>query len=171
MARSCHSVVSTHSRLKAAGAAVSAVCAVPARFNTQPPEGGWPCVCLWPPHNRRVSTHSRLKAAGGGGGGAGGRDGGFNTQPPEGGWCRLKIGRWVNTRFNTQPPEGGWIKKNGHCSALTCFNTQPPEGGWERLGFAPSRPAPVSTHSRLKAAGPSASANTPPARRFQHTAA
>ena len=32
------------------------------------------------------------------------------------------------------------------------FNTQPPEGGWEATGF--KNPLdPVSTHSRLKAAG------------------
>ena len=32
------------------------------------------------------------------------------------------------------------------------FNTQPPEGGWTRAQWLLSMP-PVSTHSRLKAAG------------------
>ena len=35
----------------------------------------------------------------------------------------------------------------------TGFNTQPPEGGWERDLWKPIVPVPVSTHSRLKAAG------------------
>ena len=33
-------------------------------FNTQPPEGGWDFVCLYPVFEAFVSTHSRLKAAG-----------------------------------------------------------------------------------------------------------
>ena len=80
--------VSTHSRLKAAGAL--AVCLLDAQG---------------------VSTHSRLKAAGyiqvrfEGSGKC------FNTQPPEGGWIK----RWPRLRngacFNTQPPEGGWAAK------------------------------------------------------------
>ena len=40
-----------------------------ARFNTQPPEGGWALV----------STHRR-------------RSGCFNTQPPEGGWLTVTSG-------------------------------------------------------------------------------
>ena len=55
---------------------------------------------------------------------------GFNTQPPEGGWPDGKIQRRNRQRFNTQPPEGGWgrvwTNRDGRCS----FNTQPPEGGW-----------------------------------------
>ena len=55
--------VSTHSRLKAAGAAAGAADRETGSFNTQPPEGGWA-------KNGEqalvdfVSTHSRLKAAG-----------------------------------------------------------------------------------------------------------
>ena len=82
----CLWVVSTHSRLKAAGGAVGIVC----RY------GG-------------VSTHSRLKAAGplqtiirlfrlc------------FNTQPPEGGWGDSGGTTGAPLCFNTQPPEGGWF--------------------------------------------------------------
>ena len=59
----CVWIVSTHSRLKAAGRGSFPVLQSGQRFNTQPPEGGWqfgnhalPVI--------RVSTHSRLKAAG-----------------------------------------------------------------------------------------------------------
>ena len=56
--------VSTHSRLKAAGpTAIWCITALDG-FNTQPPEGGWPC-----------------------GGAVGVGFVGFNTQPPEGGWA------------------------------------------------------------------------------------
>ena len=57
------SVVSTHSRLKAAGSNNAKILITTKRFNTQPPEGGWReklqkwVICI-------VSTHSRLKAAG-----------------------------------------------------------------------------------------------------------
>ena len=56
--------VSTHSRLKAAGAAMAAAATTIARFNTQPPEGGWGNVTLAAVASLPVSTHSRLKAAG-----------------------------------------------------------------------------------------------------------
>ena len=80
-----HGLVSTHSRLKAAGY-------IAKHIDSRLP----------------VSTHSRLKAAGlkicrewmeGQG---------FNTQPPEGGWVlpQRRCACWC--RFNTQPPEGGW---------------------------------------------------------------
>ena len=60
----CHDV-STHSRLKAAGAAVKVLLQTQGGFNTQPPEGGW----LTNGYGTKqplgwVSTHSRLKAAG-----------------------------------------------------------------------------------------------------------
>ena len=94
-----------------------------------------------------VSTHSRPKAA----------------------------GVWANTQsftvssFNTQPPEGGWPFSFVLVRGNPCFNTQPPEGGWaltpESLAWVR-----VSTHSRLKAAGPS-SICPKLAERFQHTAA
>ena len=56
--------VSTHSRLKAAGAIRCDGRTDAASFNTQPPEGGWQksLSCLNP--FDFVSTHSRLKAAG-----------------------------------------------------------------------------------------------------------
>ena len=56
-------MVSTHSRLKAAGPNAYIFRQNHYSFNTQPPEGGWDNEALfdmfW-----EVSTHSRLKAAG-----------------------------------------------------------------------------------------------------------
>ena len=56
-------MVSTHSRLKAAGHVGRACAAVDIGFNTQPPEGGWGRAV------QRIALFVR-----------------FNTQPPEGGW-------------------------------------------------------------------------------------
>ena len=55
--------VSTHSRLKAAGVGLNRLTLAVERFNTQPPEGGCPD---YPDEivDGEVSTHSRLKAAG-----------------------------------------------------------------------------------------------------------
>ena len=39
-------------------------------------------------------------------------------------------------------------------SAVYSFNSQPPEGGWSLVCVSPGWLAPVSTHSRPKAAGP-----------------
>ena len=55
--------VSTHSRLKAAGAQLNEFTKNWGCFNTQPPEGGWTNkASSWA--SSMVSTHSRLKAAG-----------------------------------------------------------------------------------------------------------
>ena len=59
--------VSTRSRPKAAGCAAGTTLSVMIRFNTQPPEGGWPLLLRLPRMEQR-----------------------FNTQPPEGGW---RLGR------------------------------------------------------------------------------
>ena len=56
--------VSTHSRPKAAGGTSPRPQYQRLGFNTQPPEGGWPCRNNPPSGNARVSTHSRPKAAG-----------------------------------------------------------------------------------------------------------
>ena len=79
-------LVSTHSRLKAAGWPPNGIEAVEQSFNTQPPEGGW--------RQTVPSFHYRS---------------GFNTQPPEGGWDRKFQAILPLRGFNTQPPEGGWI--------------------------------------------------------------
>ena len=57
-------VVSTHSRLKAAGDGRGGAWFRGAGFNTQPPEGGWGCTLCVDCQEDLVSTHSRLKAAG-----------------------------------------------------------------------------------------------------------
>ena len=126
-----------------------------ARFNTQPPEGGWYCadfrngemVCFntqppeggwlwsfWSCRLRLVSTHSRPKAAGNSNRGSRIPASSFNTQPPEGGWqvnARLKT---FLRSFNTQPPEGGWFGSAIMDALGFSFNTQPPEGGWKNNG-------------------------------------
>ena len=104
-------IVSTHSRLKAAGSDAISLVDAAGCFNTQPPEGGWlvlplpgnPVIKvsthsrlkaageqkLHPEETTAVSTHSRLKAAGTKGDNAVFGRVSFNTQPPEGGWPML----------------------------------------------------------------------------------
>ena len=78
-------LVSTHSRLKAAGDIPECTKPPFGSFNTQPPEGGWIL-------GRQPQRAKRR----------------FNTQPPEGGWL-VQVWRFVQSHsFNTQPPEGGW---------------------------------------------------------------
>ena len=56
--------VSTHSRLKAAGYLRNDFLGTNYSFNTQPPEGGWDVKPDDDSNFIAVSTHSRLKAAG-----------------------------------------------------------------------------------------------------------
>ena len=100
-------IVSTHSRLKAAGFLIVQLADLIRRFNTQPPEGGW-------------VMYGRCMVFGTC----------FNTQPPEGGWMPLLAGLIPLLGFNTQPPEGGWGRNQCYVYCVFCFNTQPPEGGW-----------------------------------------
>ena len=79
-----------------------------------------------------VSTHSRLKAAG----------------------CLFVYAVIHIHSFNTQPPEGGWPTGSKPYWRFPCFNTQPPEGGWGECIGSDWEEDDVSTHSRLKAAGP-----------------
>ena len=81
-----YSIVSTHSRPKAAGIAQLPKAIPTHGFNTQPPEGGWASRLRLQDHGFRVSTHSRPKAAGVSDLPSVGRRYCFNTQPPEGGW-------------------------------------------------------------------------------------
>ena len=57
-------IVSTHSRLKAAGLGQIPNQTSDDCFNTQPPEGGWRKPFANLRAKQSVSTHSRLKAAG-----------------------------------------------------------------------------------------------------------
>ena len=82
-----HTVVSTHSRLKAAGHHQQRLPKPKNRFNTQPPKGGW-CFRL-----------CRLLCFAG-----------FNTQPPKGGWLYPSKRTYHIAGFNTQPPKGGWAR-------------------------------------------------------------
>ena len=59
----------------------------------------------------------------------------------------------IHTGFNTQPPEGGWALPLQANAKPSSFNTQPPEGGWLTVSDDNGLVNPVSTHSRLKAAG------------------
>ncbi len=121
--------VSTHSRPKAAGVAPLPPPLLAARFNTQPPEGGWgriSSILVISP----VSTHSRPKAAGircihGFSFGVVST----HSRPKAAGrlFRRPKV---FFQRFNTQPPEGGWQSRHGQYRSVSGFNTQPPEGGW-----------------------------------------
>ena len=61
-------VVSTHSRLKAAGRAFVPILVCISSFNTQPPKGGWA-----PASSNRYGLRR------------------FNTQPPKGGWFSFKF--------------------------------------------------------------------------------
>ena len=122
-------MVSTHSRLKAAGAQVVMFVCAPSRFNTQPPEGGWFCVII---------AHQK--------------NGCFNTQPPEGGWPEGVLFPRIDPRFNTQPPEGGWAGREHliqhlRVSTHSRLKAAGTDKGRRLLGVS------VSTHSRLKAAG------------------
>ena len=156
--------VSTHSRLKAAGAVGQLDNLQLAGFNTQPPEGGWPDCPRRGLRGCAVSTHSRLKAAG---------KRGFeadeltivstHSRLKAAGFCfggalfvclvsthsRLKAaggragqGGFAAVCFNTQPPEGGWPCYISNFRSIGSFNTQPPEGGWKQftayLGLDPS---------------------------------
>ncbi len=72
--------------------------------------------------------------------------------------------------FNTQPPEGGWVPISSIARSHNGFNTQPPEGGWVGGQAVALVVRPVSTHSRLKAAG-SLLQYSFSFKLFQHTAA
>ena len=122
-------------------------------FNTQPPEGSWQQLGNGFERHRLVSTHSRPKAAG------------------------LPAAVLVRCRlcFNTQPPEGGWTTCRRTCPLQALFQHT---AARRRLAFYAlpnlarcafqhtaarrrlepqrrhaDRAAPVSTHSRPKAAG------------------
>ena len=101
------SVVSTHSRPKAAGSCHRSAFQFHIGFNTQPPEGGWVLnrlVAMVDDGFQHTAARRRLglerRQANG--------SSSFNTQPPEGGWLIRLIPVFSSNGFNTQPPEGGW---------------------------------------------------------------
>ena len=144
-------MVSTHSRLKAAGVCHIIKTAFKQCFNTQPPEGGW--VLGGARHPRaHVSTHSRLKAAGQRAAACGQPIGRFNTQPPEGGWAAgiMPEGMMIVSTHSRLKAAGVLVCAHAARHAVSThsrlkaagtdnlqeglhkwrFNTQPPEGGW-----------------------------------------
>ena len=100
--------VSTHSRPKAAGRRCRAMLPAVARFNSQPPEGGWLAMSTFKDYIVQFQlTAARRRLV-----------------------RRAWNGRMLFTRFNSQPPEGGWINQHANCIGHVSFNSQPPEGGW-----------------------------------------
>ena len=93
-------LVSTHSRLKAAGAGLGLCASRTNRFNTQPPEGGR--------LRQTVKPRNRI---------------GFNTQPPEGGWDTRSTPSKGMDSFNTQPPEGGWRRPWSRALTVSLVST------------------------------------------------
>ena len=140
-------LVSTHSRLKAAGTLRRRIAQIGKSFNTQPPKGGWQIPQIT---SRTISS--------------------FNTQPPKGGWGRFCPQHLERQRFNTQPPKGGWARATTGKDYRSSFNTQPPKGGWDKIWLA-ALIWRVSTHSRLKAAGIPFAKEPTHLPKFQHTAA
>ena len=121
--------VSTHSRPKAAGCRAPARVPPFARFNTQPPEGGWrPAVRNQPPE--RVSTHSRPKAAG---------------LLGANGIKKEKVST------HSRPKAAGAALPDAVKTAIVSTHSRPKAAG--ESGHPRRRPAHVSTHSRPKAAG------------------
>ena len=86
-----------------------------ARFNSQPPEGGWRHSAQAP----KIIVTFQLTAA---------------RRRLVNGLCRLYQSRC----FNSQPPEGGWFSAAFGRQAIACFNSQPPEGGWVFVEYMPS---------------------------------
>ena len=163
-------LVSTHSRLKAAGCPnkphYPSICS----FNTQPPEGGWLDKSVYGLYKSAVSTHSRLKAAG-----CGNRR--QMRLPAVSTHSRLKAAGWSSCKkyssiycFNTQPPEGGWRAWLPTLPACACFNTQPPEGGWVRRPPVGRRPRGFNTQPP-EGGWQSGRRAAAVEKQFQHTAA
>ena len=99
-------------------------------FNSQPPEGGWPC-----------GITSRSGAAC------------FNSQPPEGGWQIHQSPHDARWRFNSQPPEGGWAKGETALFGEQMFQLTAARRRLDANLSVEVVTNGVSTHSRPKAAG------------------
>ena len=155
VSRAGESLVSTHSRPKAAGLRCTNPLCGWTGFNTQPPEGGWLSarICRWlctrfqhTAARRRLAIQARRCHQ---------NERRFNTQPPEGGWLRAgaaKPDSQVSTHSRPKAAGSRQKRRTGHSLVSThsrpkaagtarrnkqtgrpCFNTQPPEGGWEYL--------------------------------------
>ena len=118
----------------------------------------------------KVSTHSRPKAAGTSCAALPGGCTCFNTQPPEGGWSACSWLPAGDTGFNTQPPEGGWGNRFEQSAIGFLFQHTAARRRLECASPANTAAAPVSTHSRPKAAG-ELQKHKSTMLEFQHTAA
>ena len=122
-------MVSTHSRLKAAGHHDVAADGKCEGFNTQPPEGGWGIL---------ADTGGAAKS--------------FNTQPPEGGWEIKKIAlAWKEVSTHSRLKAAGSTAGFPADAAAVSTHSRLKAAG--SVWFVPGLPRQVSTHSRLKAAG------------------
>ena len=161
-------------------------------FNTQPPEGGWVATSATVVISGRfqhTAARRRLVSCGI----FTGSTSGFNTQPPEGGWLRHRLSCYyldkVSTHsrpkaagfqpriagrdragFNTQPPEGGWLREGPHKWRICKFQHTAARRRLDEQKSNQHYRAPVSTHSRPKAAGFAALRYVQDGL-FQHTAA
>ena len=123
-------MVSTHSRPKAAGWRGWRCSGVKGSFNTQPPEGGWPCTMpriFLPEPFQHTAARRRL--------------------------AEDRPRRESREGFNTQPPEGGWIVSPKCRNSVTVSTHSRPKAAGITVQIIPGRKL-VSTHSRPKAAGP-----------------
>ena len=141
-------MVSTHSRLKAAGKRTDCLrlCRAVSTHSRLKAAGAGQRQAL---QSKIVSTHSRLKAAG-------------KTI-----WAYTSSG----SSFNTQPPEGGWVvivRVNDSKNTVSTHSRLKAAGVG---GFDDGDWFTVSTHSRLKAAGSVTSGRLLSKKMFQHTAA
>ena len=146
-----NTIVSTHSRPKAAGyTSDNLVHLCQVSTHSRPKAAGTKKNTVIPKHGafqhtaarRRLGRNSKILPG----------DRGFNTQPPEGGWdddlppriCHLLFQHTAARRRLDDYP----LRRAGNGG----FNTQPPEGGWGSIDWF-GDDFNVSTHSRPKAAG------------------
>ena len=106
--RASGSTVSTHSRPKAAGSSDVMALSDCSGFNTQPPEGGWICLC----ERTRITLRFQHTAAR--------RRLGFPRV------LRVRKKRFQHTAARRRLAPSISLP----CCLRACFNTQPPEGGW-----------------------------------------
>ena len=124
----CLTVVSTHSRPKAAGFKLP-----------------FTSICFKFQHTaarRRLGHRQTVRR----------HTAGFNTQPPEGGWLWTGSRYHRGSSFNTQPPEGGWLGIDVYYHDAIVSTHSRPKAAGPSIDANPT-PFVVSTHSRPKAAG------------------
>ena len=76
----------------------------------------------------------------------------FNTQPPEGGCVNLGLFMLKDFSFNTQPPEGGCLRLANYLVLRITFQHTAARRRLRKVHFGEKTLSDVSTHSRPKAA-------------------